>query len=851
MLKEENSLVKTTADVPFPSDIRYGYLAFIDELKSLEEVYYKSSTDINLIQYIVKQYDFLLLRVVNYANHGKKLTLENKLDSLDNKDISILNYVHSAILSRINQLKSSNSSDLVIDILGFIKIIESNIDDLKEQQQIEKIDFYSKSYSLQIKQKIEEANKFIEQLSTTIELYNDEIDENFQKLTEEIEELQENAKKNEEELNKKKKELEEQLPLKMIFGGLKVLSSVLAFTGPQGSLAGSVIDSATNITEGFVLNDDKGNKLPLTSIPEGVVKGAQSFISGGKDFAKKTKEKKVKVTEERLKVITDILSEHPEGLSGKLKECQKRGKEITNQLNDLKKVEKDFSDIGDFGDINGINQTISDLEKDFSQILKEEKAALKEDKSNDRKHKKTMQWLDRTEKLVNIANAGVNIYNTFKAHESAINEIDQAIQANQETIKKLNEFEETINSYSQQTIANMKEDIKSLENSLSNKSHMALDVSKWEIQTQLKDIKYQLDQMTAGFNTQSAFIHIFEKISDAITTLIGIYDRIETYNEQTQLVGYIANVNSAGVVVDYPEINELKIIILQNIILERYCALISAVKQWAFPFAEKFFSDIDFMSNIDNNQKIEVNVSNILKIIKLLKDKVELYNVTITDIDKKIVKTSFGFSSSVVPPFFTWKRDKYSEIIKSLLKEGTKKYESEEVTFISSIQGSEYNSVKFNKIELNIKHINSTKQQELNDCLDNFNVYLTHSTDSYYEFNNKYYKFGGNIDVKSNNTLQLLYGFKKDKNGSPYTKNKAYEKLDQGELMLSPYSVWQIKLAQANSSDGKNYFTELEKYSEFVDLELVGTGSYVDEDNMTDEDKSVLSVDYYSITDIR
>ncbi len=490
-------------------------------------------------------------------------------------------------------------------------------------------------------------------------------------------------------------------------------------------------------------------------------------------------------------------------------------------------------------------QDTKKLKEKFHKTLKEEKSALKDNKIDAIERAKYEKWLDKTEKLINVANAAINIYNTVKDSESAIDEINKAILANEKTIKKLNEFEDTVNSYSQETITNMKGDVTNLENSLKNKSPIALDVSKWQIQAQLKDIKHQLDEMTSGFKTHGNFIHIFEKMSDAIATLVGIYDRIENYQEQAQLVDYIANVNSAGVAVDYPEVNELKIIILQNTILERYSTLISAVKQWAFPFADKFFSNFNFMLNIDAQQDIHKNATSITTIIKSLKDKVAIYNATITEMDTKIVKTSFGLNDSVIPPFFTWKGSQYADAINILFKEGSKKHESEVVTLISSVQGSYYYAIKFNKIELKIKHLDSTKQQELNSCLDNFNVYLTHSTDSYYKFNNIFYKFSSNIDVNSNSKLQLMYGFKKNSKGHPFTKNEAYEKLDNGELMLSPYSVWQVKLALANPGNGKNYFNDLEKYSEFVNLELVGTGSYVDEKNMTDEDKSSLLLDFY------
>jgi hypothetical protein len=848
----------TSIAIPLPSDLRYGYTAFIDELKALEEVYYPSIMDRSLTQIIADQYTFLLTRTRNYANYGMKLSGNNELTNLDNKDIAILNYVHSAILSRLNQLKSSDSSDLTIDILGFIKIIESNITNLAKQQQIEKIDFYKKGYKSQIEQKIAEANSFIQQLQTAIEQYYKEIDDDFKNLLKETEDLKADAKHNVQELKQKKAKLKKQLPLKLIFGSLKVLTSVLAFTGPQGALVGSLIDSGSNIAQGFTLNDNSGNKLPLSSIPE----GASSFISEYKNYSDTTKKRREEEAKERIDIIKDILKENPnELLSQPLKDVVKKSAEIEAEINKLIEegaeydpasvmrkydLQKDFSEAL-IAERNAIEQ------KEASESLIAERNAIEQKiKSDDKNYKNSKAWIEKAQKLANIASAGVKIYNICKEHDSAIDEIENAIGENEETIKKLDKFEDKVDTFSQQTIVNMKGSVTSLQESLSTKSHIALDVEKWKMQAYLKDIKHELDKMTAGFKAQSDFIHVFEKVSNAIATLVDIYDRIQNYQEQAQLVDYIANVSSAGVMVDYQEINELKVIILQNTILERYSALISAVKQWAFPFAHNFFRDFNFMLNVASDRRIDVNTLNVVNNIEKLKDKVEKYNATISKMDTRILKDDFGLDSTK-PPFCIWKRDIYADVIKKLLNEGSKQRESEEVVLpsISSVQSLfSYSAVKFNRIELHIKHIDPAKQPELNACLSNFNVYLTHSTDSYYRFNNRYYQCGGNLDLDSNisddfnRKLLLVYGYDKNTKKISYTRNNAYDKLFRGELMLSPYSIWYVKLVLIKSAS-RSCFFDLDKYSEFVDLELVGKGSYVDEDQMLDDEKKALLVDFY------
>ena len=100
------------------SDIRYGYEAFIAELKVLEKNYNKKEVTLFSKPDLLTQYSNLLNRVQNYATANQKYIENKKITTLDNKDIAILNYVHSALLSRINQLTSSDSFDLVINILG-------------------------------------------------------------------------------------------------------------------------------------------------------------------------------------------------------------------------------------------------------------------------------------------------------------------------------------------------------------------------------------------------------------------------------------------------------------------------------------------------------------------------------------------------------------------------------------------------------------------------------------------------------------------------------------------------------------------------------------------------------------
>jgi len=869
----ESNLKTPTINAPLPSDLHAGFTAFVNELKVLEDSYYSSSMSGNLTQSIAAQYRALLVRVKNYADNGKKpsegkkqsnLSKEDMIN-LDDKDIAILNYVHSAILSRLNQLQSSSSSDLIIDILGFIKIIESNITELAEQQQVEKINFYRQDYQLKITEKIKEADRFIVQLNQIIGNYYKEIDNNFTSLLAEIKKLKADAKKEDEELNKARVKMESQLKWKLVFGTLKTVCSGLAFVGPQAALAGQIISGGLNIGEGFAIVNPrkKESGLPFQGIPKGV----EFAIKQSKDYCDKTRDKKITNTVEAYRAIL-----HENGvLSEPLKNLAEKKEEILKDLEvsqaKLRKAEELKSSANnDTLTLNSAEAEAAILEAGKSVKSAEDKltAAIKADKviverqnersDDEKKYEKSKKLLETTEKVVNILSAGVAVYDVYTKHEGEIDEIDKAITINRLTISKYNEFENKVEQFSEGKSVAITKLVDSLNEGIKTKSHIALDVGKWKMQVSLKNIKHELDKMTAGFQAQSDFIHVFEKVSDAIATLVDICDRIQNYQEQAQMVDYIANVSSAQVIVDYPEIRDLKLVILRNIILERYSALISAVKQWAFPFANNFLYDFNVMKGIASNQTIAIHASTVLSNVKRLKDKVEVYNATISKIDARIFKNDFGLDDSSKPPFCIWKREEYSSVIKELLKEGSRQRESEEIVLnsISSVRNSSSSSVvKFNRVELRIKHINPAEQDRLNACLSNFMVYLTRSTDSYYRFADRYYRFGGNIDLDSNASngkLLIAYGYNKDKSGISYTHNNAYFKLLNGELMLSPYCVWRVKLT-LNSSAPRSCFVELEKYSEAVDLELVGKGSYVDEDQMDDKEKEALLIGSYYTPD--
>ncbi|GIX77725.1 hypothetical protein CDAR_303371 [Caerostris darwini] len=89
--------------------------------------------------------------------------------------------------------------------------------------------------------------------------------------------------------------------------------------------------------------------------------------------------------------------------------------------------------------------------------------------------------------------------------------------------------------------------------------------------------------------------------------------------------------------------------------------------------------------------------------------------------------------------------------------------------------------------------------------------------------------------------------YEKNSVGEPVRVNNVYTKIRNGDLLLSPYAVWEVKLAEATD---KHSVQELDVYKDKVDLELAGQGSYVagdvEELNFVDDEYKGIELQNYA-----
>lgn len=189
---------------------------------------------------------------------------------------------------------------------------------------------------------------------------------------------------------------------------------------------------------------------------------------------------------------------------------------------------------------------------------------------------------------------------------------------------------------------------------LGARSRVSLEVTKWQVQTMLRDMKLHLRQMTKGFKVEDDLARCLEKLEESTTTLINIYDRIQDYQEHQNLANYIAIISTTSRH-DHREL-KLEMLIRSNLIIKQYQMAINALKQWVFPFANEYLRTIPSHLEIQTNQTS--------KEIKSVLEKVEKKQLSTQQEDAlKHVGVYFDSHHVSSHPFFVWKNNQHKNSI--------------------------------------------------------------------------------------------------------------------------------------------------------------------------------------------
>lgn len=227
------------------------------------------------------------------------------------------------------------------------------------------------------------------------------------------------------------------------------------------------------------------------------------------------------------------------------------------------------------------------------------------------------------------------------------------------------------------------------------------------------------------------------------------------------------------------------------------------------------------------NELLDKSIKDAAETINTLRKVVDQFYTSIIKGDENIVDGEF-LDKVGSEPFFEWER--YSanasangssrSIMDPLLR-------LEPVTVITDVNNGSKSkdAIKFRTITLKIRARQESQQKDLDAILEYLIVRMTHQGQSFFRVGDKVYGI-------AHPPQEITYSFAKDSKGEPTFKNKVYQKLAAGDLMLSPFTIWKIQLEVSSEGKyGENPDTIKAKLAPFVgevDFLLVGSGSYVE-----------------------
>lgn len=820
-------------------------------------------------------YHSLLEGLKYYASSPGKLT--------NNDQAKALNYLYTGVLSRIVQYNSTSEPSLVIDIEGFLDLTSKQIKNLQKKKKQAVIDFSKDEYAKRIEGKITEANSFTEELREHVTKSYEKIHDDIRKIIEEIEDIKRSVGENAEKLEAKQKELERLMPLKMMFGGLNILTQCLSFLGPKGAAVGGVLSAGLNIGKGFACKNGANSACVNINLPaaagQNIHLAQQGLARQKADVAdKQYQQEKQELNKKNQKIhakAADRIERQFQFNEQKIKGhyAQKREEELKAPLSPEQKARKvEFKKEGGLhGELfddpaqwspeqkekqeNYLRKKkeiefIDKCEKqDIERLTKEKKAELQELKEIEDELNKPVKpkkvdraavILEKAQAAVAVAQAGVDLYNEKQNCDAEMEEVKKAIEANKEQMKQMIEYEKNIVSFYNDTLGAMKKDVDEFQDNLGKDSQVSLDVKKFSIKKYLGEIKHTTQKLTKGLSASidGDLALTIQQVQEGLETTIGIYDRIQTFEEQVELANYIAHIGSdhTGLRVSDPTlqqaINRLDQVITQNVFLAEYSKAISALKQWAFPFAKLYLGEFEILTNekMTLEDVVDIAAENLIKI----KEKVSKSFTFIDKYGAAVGNGSFKNGPST-RPFYVWNGKDFPGYVQNFLQGRT-------TVFTAYLTEDMPSAVKFWNVGIKIRHSDSTQQKVINKTLQQYKIDLTTCGTSYFKYENESY-------AMSNGSFNIWYHIEKKKDKTPIHSSESYKKLSKGNAMLSPYGSWHVQLQHAK--EGPSFYDLLKSSGIKLDpseisLELEGDGYYVDEIKLKNIDSDLNVKKYYA-----
>lgn len=769
----ESNIRKFLSDLEAKKRIRslYNTLAFMNELENLENQYLRLRNQISFIPFYLSLKD----RINEYA--------EVSNESADHKKVLI--FMYTAVMGKISSLRHFKNHISIIDLSEYLEIVQKNIHKLGELEK-----------EISITEQTEEYQKsLMDKINSAIELVNSQVIPDmlqaFSPLAREISSLLVKVIKNREAAKKEVEELEAKAHLDVILGYFKFMASAIQFLGPEAKVIGIFIEQLLNVVE--------ANQNHIENTLTQLLSGLDKYTKPMKDFLKGP----FFLYCDQIEYMLTLLAreKHTYQLNNKIKETIEQYKIELNQ----------HLQVDDY--LNAI--IVSGMRSNLAQMLKDTNG--KEESSG------IIKKLERVNKMAKLS---FDVWSVIKESSEMVNQYSSQLEDAQRKFDKWDARVEQIEGKLIPMLLSVHVTMLNIVASLANKTSFELDITAWKIQSLMGDFKLLSRQMADETGLEDEIVRIIERIEEAFGALINIFNRIQSFMDQSKFAEFLSKIQSPnnkeiGNPVLKKVVTQSKKIIQSNLIMEQYEVAIHSFKQCFFPFATLHLVTFDLPTGLQSDDT-EVLVRRASTEIDYLQDQVKLLEVSIGRFDREIFG-GIDFRSNAAVPFYIFKSREFKVEFQKLLN-------GEEIMIKANIvKGLSQNALKFNEIGVQLKLVDDKMQRELDAQLENFGVRMTLIGHAYYKCGESFYY----LSVDDNVVIE--YSFKKHSNGKPIRYNEVYRKLSEGPYFLSPYATWKIKLIPIDedidetmqSARSRSVYQALAKFiKSSLNLELVGRGQY-------------------------
>lgn len=746
---------------------KYGTFGLLDELKGLEKHYLNLTKKVDLLP----MYDNLQRRIEK-SKHRLNDQMKDHFVALD--------YAYTAALSRASRLIETGY--FVPNLQSYVECVSKNLDKLREDIVQYSANQLGEDYKQSIEKKIREARIIIEeQLRNDITRINGLMKRKIYDLINETIALRNKSAE-------KKRALKNAMIQQTIFTFIK--SALLGITAliPGGQAA--AIIAFTTIQVGEVFAPEFPEEKFRAKIPVAV----GNRFAGALEFVKQSKIEKHKNFEKDIQFLRN---------------------------------EKNKLDKNDFNKV--FNETIQNEIRNLDNKI--EKLLKKEDNNDD--------GIDFT-KMFDVVGRLKAYYNHKQKNTDAVEVIENdtekketlknTISSTENDFKHLHIYENRIYDELIPVFEVMRQDLPSDE-TLRVQSVANLDVSKWKVQTALKNVKLIIKQFTKGFKIEDEINLIIENLGDIMNTLISIYDQIQNFQQEKKLAAYVKqlsnlkyqNFHSKNEMLEN-SVLETRFIIRGNLALIQYEKIFKAFKQLVFPFANKYMKDLHKPSvfEITTNSNSSHWFSAISENVDKIKNKISEIQGTIFKKNKFNERLEYGNKHQ--GEIYMWKNESHHEMISDLL-------DGKEVMLFPDARKFPHFAVKFTRIRIGFVTKIESDQKHLTELLNVLEMRMTHEGNSYYTCGNKMY-------LISHSPITLVKTFNESYQG----ESDSVQKLANGDDLVSPFATWRVQISRSTGGIAKDYFVN---FKNKVDLVLEGTGTYVQVTDTDVCDKNTSLTEYY------